>query len=955
MDSTADELRPGDESFDGFRMSLPENCVEYMLFIIDDKLDPRKALSSLEAVRKAAMQKSEELTKDYIWQREAFKLETKNHKGLFYLHGTTSYGDSVEDEWLIVYLLRELSKSSPNLWIRVFDNDGEFLLIEAAKVVPDWLSPEIDTNRVWINNGQLRIIPLDPKATSKTISLTEALNFIKTSPEKLIHSTFIEAEAFYRLERYPQQIQDSLHHALVTIPRKLAYILHARPKAIAPATEAFYLRDPISLKPLLSPNPTLIFPPVDLVTVSVRFTKVLYAQLKSQRFDPPPIWHPLFQSPDLDGKGDEAVKKLDRLELGMKVTTGFEILAKNSQNSDNRVVREVGILLEDLEEDGDSILPTDDDIRQWPGVGTEDDDSWMNINYADFEAQLDGKPKTTEKGAGGGGFSDAKTQADLQKIGAELNDMDRDDDMDTDGDMDDTDEEEEDGEEDEDMDKEVSFDEEQFARMMREMMGLPSEDKDKSAAAGKGKGKENVVDEMKGGEEEEGDEEGDEDEEIRKLMVQMESELNEHGALVLDPKPDKTKSLKAKGKEKEVPDSKGKGKEIDIGDDDDDEDDEGEEEVDIDYNLAKNLLESFKSQAGMAGPTGNLLNSMTNDGKRKDAPSGGASGQQQKKKKGNSGKWRTPQHEARAAMASESSIQPGDVGIWITCARHQERRAAREAGLLFDEYADKMYGIKPSKDEAESEDGEDDIEAAIQKEVAALKTKPNKNGEQVFTPIRMNVDCLLFFKTKAPPIEPVEFVRRICLDAKEAGPTDPRQTKTRYLNRLTPVTVMGKATEQGIVEVAKAALAPYFELSGKKSTSTEDEPRNETTTSEAPAPTAEQASEQSNGETAEAKVDDSRATDDAPTRAFTFAIRPTIRNHNTLKRDFVINEIAKMISDDRHKVNLKNPDKVILIELYQNVCGMSVVDGGEWEELRKYNITELYNQARKSNPAAAAE
>ena len=48
--------------------------------------------------------------------------------GFSYLHGITSYGDNVEDEWLVVYLLRELTKSFPQLWVRVFDTDGEFRL-----------------------------------------------------------------------------------------------------------------------------------------------------------------------------------------------------------------------------------------------------------------------------------------------------------------------------------------------------------------------------------------------------------------------------------------------------------------------------------------------------------------------------------------------------------------------------------------------------------------------------------------------------------------------------------------------------------------------------------------------------------------------------------------------------------------------------------------------------------
>lgn len=68
-----------------------------------------------------------------------------------HLHGLTNYGDSVEDEWLIVYLLRELTNTFPNLWIKVADTDGEFLLIEAANALPRWLNPEVAENRVRIS------------------------------------------------------------------------------------------------------------------------------------------------------------------------------------------------------------------------------------------------------------------------------------------------------------------------------------------------------------------------------------------------------------------------------------------------------------------------------------------------------------------------------------------------------------------------------------------------------------------------------------------------------------------------------------------------------------------------------------------------------------------------------------------------------------------------------------
>lgn len=133
-----------------------------------------------------------------------------------------------------------------------------------------------------------------------------------------------------------------------------------------------------------------------------------------------------------------------------------------------------------------------------------------------------------------------------------------------------------------------------------------------------------------------------------------------------------------------------------------------------------------------------------------------------------------------------------------------------------------MYGIKieEAKPPATAAEEEDDIEAAIEKEVAAMNAKNTTSGSgggesdsnQIFTLMKMNVDCLLFVKTKAP-IEPVEFVRRICLDAREINRQD--QRKCRYVNRFTPAALMGKATEAGIVEVAKLALSPFFDLSGK--------------------------------------------------------------------------------------------------------------------------------------------
>lgn len=65
-----------------------------------------------------------------------------------HIFGRTCYHDNIEDEWLIVYLLFELSRTYQQLVVMATDTDGQFLLIEAAHHLPKWLKPETSENRV---------------------------------------------------------------------------------------------------------------------------------------------------------------------------------------------------------------------------------------------------------------------------------------------------------------------------------------------------------------------------------------------------------------------------------------------------------------------------------------------------------------------------------------------------------------------------------------------------------------------------------------------------------------------------------------------------------------------------------------------------------------------------------------------------------------------------------------
>lgn len=673
-----------EDGFQGFPKRLPDDCVEYSIFIIDQKFKAQEALlrNRLKEIQNAATELSKKFLKDYIWQRDSFHLDLEHPHKLsnsdnaktkqdekdqsphpYYLRGQTNFGDSIADEWLIVYLLRELSKNFPDAWIRVHDTDGEFLLIEAANALPKWLDPEIAPYRIWINRGQLRILPMtrpaeDGAAGPKTpglpaeVSLKDAITFIHATPKSLIHSQQIEDEAFHRLTDYPAAIGSSLHRSLLSIPRKLAYILHANPTYISPAVEAFYLRDPIALKPLATKDTaTLTFPPEDFVDVSVKFTKVGYAQLHSQDYPPPASWTSVI--PRI---------KETKVAMGMKLACGFEMLVRDPQNRDKRAVREISLLLEDLEE-GEDDLPSDKDIASWSNQ--IDDESWLDINFEDFEKELDGKGKKASSAntanvssstaaftgsnstAEDHGFGDRKTQANLRNIVSNFEKFLDDDKAGPEGaafsDDDDDDlssyhsSEPDSDSEDEGEDKEGSFTDAEFESAMREMMGMPQEEKEASGLVEEAR---KLALEMEDSDEGERDEEAD----VKEIMRLMEEELNGHGALDLDggkgkakadkaerdrireaiakdhisgtegPKKNSKKSKNSKGKNVGfAPGLSGKGKarvaEVESDDQDDDYSSGDEDPLGgMDADLLKNLLEAFKGQAGTSGPAGNLMN-----------------------------------------------------------------------------------------------------------------------------------------------------------------------------------------------------------------------------------------------------------------------------------------------------------------------------------------------------------
>ncbi|KAL7932403.1 hypothetical protein V8C35DRAFT_306965 [Trichoderma chlorosporum] len=324
--------------------------------------------------------------------------------------------------------------------------------------------------------------------------------------------------------------------------------------------------------------------------------------------------------------------------------------------------------------------------------------------------------------------------------------------------------------------------------------------------------------------------------------------------------------------------------------------------------------------------------------KRKQGPAGSEGSALKKRKEGAAGRWKTPAQKAKQASWAEmgKSLEVGDEGIWVTYARGMKGKAVREFKALCDEYGEKLYGIKPPVDETEPKSGDEDedIEASIQKELEAMKAPKQPQARGVFSPVSVAIECVFFMKTMRP-VDPCHLVLEICRDAQKCE--SPKDRKCKYINRLTPVVDTEKASERGVLRVARKVLASSFELNEEEKEKEGEEDKPEESSNE----TEEKEEEK---DTVEAVVPEPVTKQAETGSPFTYAIRPTMRNHSILESQAVIKMIAGMVKPE-HKVNLKNPDKVILVEIFQLFCGVSVVDGKEWEELKRYNINVLYGMA----------
>ncbi|KAF5749736.1 protein SGT1 [Tripterygium wilfordii] len=320
-------LDPEASIFSQKHSRLPDDTVLFAIF--PDSFVSSSAAdvsSSLQSLHLEILHTISSYTSSYIWQHEPFSLSLSTSASCVcssshtpsppHLHGKLRFGDNLEDEWFTVFLLFEISRRFERVSIRAWDNDGEFLLIEAAFYLPRWINPENSQNRVFIRRGNLHIIP---RKRFPSPNLVDALKFLINCEEESCAADEVQQVVKNRIAEYPERARRNMHQVRVRVPASVAQVLKHEPCLISLAVEAFYDRDIDTMKYAAKMERFLSGGrEEELVCVAVRMSRALYAQLVQQNFQAPKCYPMPSRSEDKSAYMEA--------ELGMKIACGLEMM-----------------------------------------------------------------------------------------------------------------------------------------------------------------------------------------------------------------------------------------------------------------------------------------------------------------------------------------------------------------------------------------------------------------------------------------------------------------------------------------------------------------------------------------------------------------------------------------------------------------------------------------------------
>jgi hypothetical protein len=378
----------GDDDNEYNSRTLEPNCVQYLIYFDDVScaLEEKKNeifkhleqdFEAKEALLSSKMKRKDDVYDAYCYHREGFNLTRAfcDATKRWCLKGTTKFGDALDDEWMVANILFRLSVRFEDTSVRMFDDDGEFLLVECAHVLPMWVEPNVAEGRTFIRRGAVHVVyepedearkeereEYDEEREDRMDALktnVDALNaLIKASDQKkYMLGDAIDAHLKeHKMKKYYQTeeaIVTSRHLARALLPKRVRKALQRvgmksmkqKQTFIQLATRVFYERTPADVRSSKDFRNLNFNTPAfaesnagkeeeeeessiviqddammnEMDSVTLRFSRCAYAQLARAKFDAPRKY-PM----DVIAKTTDADLH-NAFDIGMKLVVGMEI------------------------------------------------------------------------------------------------------------------------------------------------------------------------------------------------------------------------------------------------------------------------------------------------------------------------------------------------------------------------------------------------------------------------------------------------------------------------------------------------------------------------------------------------------------------------------------------------------------------------------------------------------
>ncbi|KIR68049.1 hypothetical protein I314_01542 [Cryptococcus bacillisporus CA1873] len=234
-------------------------------------------------------------------------------------------------------------------------------------------------------------------------------------------------------------------------------------------------------------------------------------------------------------------------------------------------------------------------------------------------------------------------------------------------------------------------------------------------------------------------------------------------------------------------------------------------------------------------------------------------------------------------------------GILISTTKDKEKAAELEIIKQLEKIADELY---PESSEGKEGVIEEDLdfEEMLKRDLESMKDASVKS--QRFRLCSKEGFCLIYVII-LPPLQPHRLVEYILKHAESTG-----KCPLRHCKRLIPIPATAGATLRQLSEVAASVVKSGFESPDGQ--------------------------------------------------AFKFAVDTNSRNSDKLERMEMIRTVAEQVAilGGGHTVDLKNADKTILVEVYKNNLGVTVLN--DYEKYKKYNPGAVATQAAQKQATSTS-